>query len=115
MLRLDVLLPTRDRSALLRRAIDSLLAAPIPQGLSVKVVVIDNGSTDGTPALLDRISRAHPDRVSVVRERRCGKSRALNAGITNTSGELVGMIDDDEEIDYVVRRRPPRLHVGSGA
>ena len=99
MLRLDVLLPTRNRALLVRRAIESLLAAPIPEGLSVKIVVIDNGSTDDTPALLEWMQSRHAPRLLVVRERRCGKSRALNAGIAATHAELVGMIDDDEEID----------------
>jgi glycosyltransferase involved in cell wall biosynthesis len=99
MLRLDVLLPTRNRARLVRQAIESLLAARIPEGLSVKIVVIDNGSTDETPALLESLRTRHEGRIFVVFERRCGKSRALNAGIAATAGDLVGMIDDDEEVD----------------
>ena len=99
MLRLDVLLPTRNRAALMRQAIESLLAAPVPDGLWVNIVVIDNGSTDDTAALLEQLRIQHEPRITVVRERRCGKSRALNAGIRATNGDLVGMIDDDEEVD----------------
>lgn len=96
---LDVLIPTRNRANLLVRTLDSLLAAPVPEGLIVNVVVINNGSTDTTSALLEWMSARHRGRIQVVFERRCGKSRALNAGIAATNGPLVGMIDDDEEID----------------
>lgn len=99
MITLDVLIPTRNRARLLARALESLLAARVPAGLDVTIVPINNGSSDGTGPLLDCLAALHPDRIRPVYERRCGKSRALNAGIAATRGELVGMIDDDEEVD----------------
>lgn len=99
MLTLDVLIPSRNRAEQLSRAIESLLAAPVPDGLAVTIVPIDNGSIDGTAARLEWFSARFRDRFQVVTERRCGKSRALNAGIAASRGDLVGMIDDDEEID----------------
>lgn len=99
MVTLDVLIPTRNRARLLTRAIESLLAARVPEGLAVTIVPIDNGSVDGTGPLLDCLTSRYPDRIRPVVERRCGKSRALNAGIVATRGQLVGMIDDDEEVD----------------
>jgi glycosyltransferase involved in cell wall biosynthesis len=99
MVTLDVLIPTRNRARQLTRAIESLLAATVPEGLAVTIVPIDNGSSDGTGPLLEWLGARFPDRIRVVEERRCGKSRALNAGINATSGDLVGMIDDDEEVD----------------
>jgi glucosyl-dolichyl phosphate glucuronosyltransferase len=98
-MRLDVLIPTRNRAALLARALESLLTAPIPQGLVVRVVVINNGSTDSTGACLEWIAARHRGRLHVVNERRRGKSRALNAGIARSDADLIGMIDDDEEIE----------------
>lgn len=99
MLSLDVLIPSRNRARQLSRAIESLLAARVPDGLTVTIVPIDNGSTDETAARLEWFCARYRDRIRLVHERRCGKSRALNAGISATHGDLVGMIDDDEEID----------------
>jgi glucosyl-dolichyl phosphate glucuronosyltransferase len=98
MITLDVVVPTRNRASLLARALDSLMSAPVPDGLDVRVVVVDNGSTDTTPSLLGRMGSRHPGRIRVVHERRCGKSRALNAGIAASRADLIGMIDDDEEV-----------------
>ena len=95
---LDVLIPTRNRARLLTGAIESLLRARVPAGLTVNIAVIDNGSSDGTPQLLEWLAARYRGRIQIVEERRCGKSRALNAGIAATSGEFVGMIDDDEEV-----------------
>ncbi len=49
---LDVILPTFNREALLRRTIDSLERARRPAGLDVRILVVDNASTDGTQALV---------------------------------------------------------------
>lgn len=96
---LDVLIPTRNRARHLARAIESLLAAPVPPGLSVAIIVINNGSTDTTSKYLEWMAARHKGRLHVVAERRCGKSRALNAGIAASTADLIGMIDDDEEVD----------------
>ena len=98
-MRLDVIIPTRNRSRLLARAVESLLAAPAPPGLDVQILVVNNGSTDATGAMLEWMAARHRGRIHVIDERRRGKSRALNAGIAAATGDLIGMIDDDEEID----------------
>lgn len=98
-MRLNVIIPTLNRCDLLSRALASLLAAPVPPSLDVLVTVVNNNCTDGTRALVDAFAERYPGRVQMVFEARRGKSRALNAGIAATTGELVGMIDDDETID----------------
>jgi glucosyl-dolichyl phosphate glucuronosyltransferase len=98
-MRLDVLIPTLDRADLLERALRSLLEAPVPDGLAVTITVIENRCTDGTVELVRDLMAKHPGRLRLIHERRRGKSRALNAGLAVTDGDLVGMIDDDETID----------------
>jgi GT2 family glycosyltransferase len=96
---MDVLVPTHNRAAMLERCVRSILhAAPSPR-LDVHVTVICNACTDDSEARVEALRSAFPGRVSLLVERRQGKSRALNAGIAATSGDLVGMIDDDEEVD----------------
>jgi glycosyltransferase involved in cell wall biosynthesis len=98
-MQLDVVLPTRNRRRLLGRALDSLLAADVPPGLDVCVMVVDNNSTDDTRELVRARAAGFGGRLAYRFEARLGKPYALNAGIAATSGELVGLIDDDEEVD----------------
>jgi glucosyl-dolichyl phosphate glucuronosyltransferase len=98
-LQLDVVIPTFNREDLLPRALESLLKADVPSGLTVKITVVDNNSTDGSKGLIADFQQKYPNRVNYVFEARQGRSHALNAGINATQGDLVGMIDDDEEID----------------
>jgi glycosyltransferase involved in cell wall biosynthesis len=95
---LDVILPTYNRAILLATALDSLIAATCPEELGVTVFVVDNNSKDNTAEVV----RAYQEQVSFLRyifEAQQGSSAALNAGIRAGTGELVAMINDDEEVD----------------
>lgn len=98
-MRLDVIIPTYNRQNLLPLTLNSLLAAEIPAELEVGITVVDNNSTDGTRQVVESFQKKFGDRIQYCFEPQQGRSHALNAGITATSGELVGMIDDDEEVD----------------
>jgi glycosyltransferase involved in cell wall biosynthesis len=93
-MKLDVVIPTYNRSTLLRKALGSLLNARLPAGLDVRVIAVDNNSTDDTKATIAEFAG-----VSYVFEKRQGRSPALNAGIAVATGDLIGFIDDDEEVD----------------
>src|SRR5262249_24070187 len=97
-MRLDVVIPTYNRQQSLSRALESLERARIPNGLIVRVAVVDNNSNDETRSVVESW-RARLARLSYVYEPRQGRSFALNAGIDATDGDLLGFIDDDEEID----------------
>ena len=96
---LDVILPTFNREALLARTLDSLRVARRPEGLQVRVLVVDNASTDGTRELVRRAAAGWDQRLQYLFVPTSGKPHALNAGIAATDGDLIGLIDDDEEVD----------------
>jgi glycosyltransferase involved in cell wall biosynthesis len=76
---------------MLREALASvLMQADVP----IEVVVVDDGSADGTARFLAGVG---DDRLVVVRhERPLGVGAARNAGLARASGEWVGFVDDDD-------------------
>jgi glycosyltransferase involved in cell wall biosynthesis len=73
----------------LARALDSVLA----QNFSgAEVVVVDDGSTDGTPAILARYAA----RIGIVRQENRGLAAARNAGVAASRGAYVAFIDADD-------------------
>ena len=98
-MRLDVVIPTHNRAELLPRALESLLTAEQPPQLSMAVTVVDNRSTDRTRSVVESFVPAFGERLHYLYEPTPGRSHALNTGIAATRGDLVGMIDDDEEVD----------------
>jgi len=98
-MQLDVIIPTYNRQELLQRTLQSLRVAKVPIGLTVRVTVVDNNSSDDTRAVVERWKANFSDSLSYVFEPKQGRSHALNAGIDSTDGDLLGFIDDDEEIE----------------
>ena len=96
---LDVVVCTYNRSALLRKSLESLLRAPVPDGLTVNIFVIDNNSPDDTVKVVQEMQASAALPVHYVRETKQGLSYAKNRGIASGSGEIIGLIDDDEEIE----------------
>src|ERR1051326_7909879 len=98
-MKLDVIIPTYNRSEMLKDTLNSLLRARVPEGLSVHITAVDNNSKDNTREVVQDYIKRYGDRFSYVFESKQGRSAALNAGIAATNGDLIGMIDDDEEVD----------------
>lgn len=91
MPRISVVLPTYNRARVLRRAIDSVLNQTFQD---LELIVVDDGSTDGTNAIL----KSYSDRIRVVvLNNNVGPCRARNVGIQASSGELVAFQDSDDE------------------
>ncbi len=88
--RVSVILPTRDRLDALRRALDSVAAQSFSDH---EVIVIDDGSTDGTRAWL--AGEAGTARV-LATDRARGAGAARNLGIAVARGELIAFLDDDD-------------------
>jgi glycosyltransferase involved in cell wall biosynthesis len=96
----SVVIPTYNRADVLGEAIDSAFA----QGVSdLEVVVVDDGSTDETPQLLEAYQLRHGSALTVIRQENAGESAARNEGIRRARHELVALLDSDN------RWRPDKL------
>ena len=85
---------TRNRADLLGGTIESILACTVPQGKSVELIVVDNGSTDQTQEVLSRFADPRfPFRTFVETEP--GLSRARNRGLQESTADIVIFTDDD--------------------
>ncbi|QRM53582.1 glycosyltransferase [Sinorhizobium sp. BG8] len=63
----------------------------------LEVIVVDDGSTDDTPALLAKLSEERQDeRLRIVRQPNGGLSAARNTGIREARGEYIGFLDGDD-------------------
>lgn len=84
-----VVIPSFNRLALLQRALDSVLA----QTVSVaEIIVVDDGSSDGTTAILQP---SYPQVRFLLQENR-GVSVARNAGIAAAGGDWIALLDSDD-------------------
>jgi glycosyltransferase involved in cell wall biosynthesis len=88
----SVVLPTYNRAATLTRAIESVLTQTFPH---FELIVVDDGSTDDSPAILRRYERVA--NVRVVRTPHRGCAAARNTGIALAKTDYVAFQDSDDE------------------
>jgi hyaluronan synthase len=96
---LTVIIPAYNEGAMVRQSIESVAGADYPRE-RLRIIVVDDGSSDDTWEHIDRSSAAHPGLVHTIRfPRNRGKRAALEAGFRRASGEIVVTIDSDSVID----------------
>ena len=87
---MSVVVPVHNGATYLAAALDSLLGQdPAPR----EVVVVDDGSTDGTPAVM----RAYEGRIRAVSLPRTGFSGTINRGVDASTSSWIGFVDADDE------------------
>jgi glycosyltransferase involved in cell wall biosynthesis len=96
---LSVVIPIKDEQDNLTRLHERLSAVLRPLALSYEIVLVDDGSTDGSYALLERLALADAH-LKVVRLRRnFGQSAAMQAGIDHAAGAIIVTMDGDLQND----------------
>jgi glycosyltransferase involved in cell wall biosynthesis len=90
----SVVICTRNRAEILRWCLDALAADPFDRG-RFEVIVVDNGSTDGTPAVLEEETRLGRLPLKAIREPAPGVCRARNRAISAGQGGYFLFLDDD--------------------
>jgi GT2 family glycosyltransferase len=97
----SVIIPVFNRAWILRRAVESVLAQDYPR---LELIVVDDGSTDETPRLLDKLRMEFEDGRAaaelrdfvILRQENRGVSAARNRGLREARGEWIALLDSDD-------------------
>jgi glycosyltransferase involved in cell wall biosynthesis len=97
---LSFIICTRNRAHAVRHSLDAVArAVHEAAGVTAELVVVNNGSTDGTAGVLKAWAASAPLRVKVIEEPRPGLAVARNSGIAAAAGRLLVFTDDDCLLD----------------
>ena len=113
---ISVIVPSYNVAPYLQRCVDSLISQTYPD---LEIILVDDGSTDETGKLCDRIAESD-SRIKVIHKENGGLSDARNAGIDIATGEFYSFIDGDDFIEpdtYEVMMKEmenPRVSIVAG-
>lgn len=85
----SAIIPTYNRVRTIGDAVDSILGQTYT---NIEIIVVDDGSTDGTDARLAE----YGDRIRVIKQKNAGPSSARNRGIAASTGEFIAFLDSDD-------------------
>ena len=87
--------PCYNSEAYMENCIRSLL----PGGEDVEIIIVDDGSKDGTAAIADRYAAEYPTIIKAVHQENGGHGEAVNAGLRNATGLYFKVVDSDDWVN----------------
>ncbi len=108
----SVIVPAYNVAPYVGRTLDSILAQTLE---NLEIVAVDDGSTDGTGAILDRYAGAHPGKIRVLHQENAGVTAARLAGVSAAKGQWIGFVDGDDQIEPDMYERLVRNALEYGA
>lgn len=92
----SVIIPVYNVKDYIQKCLDSLVNQTLKQ---MEIIVIDDGSTDGTSEIIDNYKNKYPKLFKVVHKKNEGVSIARNVGLDMANGEYIGFLDSDDWVN----------------
>ena len=95
MPKVSIIIPVYNDEIYVKRCLDSLVNLTLKD---IEIIVVDDGSTDNTPAILKEYSKKDA-RIKIITQENSKQGAARNNGIKNSTGEYISFVDSDDWVD----------------
>ena len=105
----SIVVPAYNVGEYLEEAVESIVQQDIGFSENVEVIIVDDGSTDDSGMIADRIAKTYPSNIHVVHQENQGVSVARNNGMALAKGTFVGFLDPDDKYSTQTFRNVKRF------
>lgn len=95
-MKISVIIPVYNTKDYIYKCLDSLLSQTLEE---IEILVIDDGSTDGTTDIVKEYAEKHPQKIKAFYKENGGQAEARNLGLLHAGGEYLGFVDSDDWVD----------------
>ncbi len=95
---ISIIVPAFNCEGTIERCLASVTGQAYPSNFEIQIIVVDDGSTDDTAKICERIA-AEDGRITVVRKQNGGVSSARNLGLAHAEGSYIAFLDADDEYE----------------
>jgi len=99
MVRLTIIIPTKNRAQVLGELLESIRCLDNMGRVRPEVIIVDNNSSDNTGDVAASIAKDFPTTIQVLKVPRLGKSAAVNDAVNLAKGDVLAFLDDDVVVD----------------
>lgn len=110
--KVSFIVPVYNSELYIARCLDSILGQSYS---NIEIVCVDDGSKDGSAAILDGYSASHPDKVKVIHQENAGAAASRNRAILVADGEYISFVDNDDWLDADFTQTLVSVALESGA
>ena len=96
-MKLSVIIPAYNEEQTIAPLLDKVLEAELPDNTAKEIIVVNDGATDGTAAIVDRYVKK--DQVRLFHQNNMGKTAGVLKGISESTGDIIIIQDADLEYD----------------
>ena len=89
----SVIVPVYNALPYLEECVGSLLSQTLK---NIEIILVDDGSSDGSGAMCDAIAARHPDKIKTIHKPNSGAGLSRNAGLEIASGRYIAFLDADD-------------------
>ncbi len=96
---ISIIVPVYNTENYLSRCLQSLVQQTVN---SIEILVVNDGSTDGSQDIIDEFQSEYPDKIFPFKKENGGLSDARNYGLDRASGKYIGFVDSDDYVNHAM-------------
>lgn len=96
MVKVSVIVPVYNVEKYLEKCLNSLVNQTLNE---IEIIVVDDGSTDSSAEIIEKFKNKHPEIIKHLKKPNGGLSDARNFGLEHATGDYIGFVDADDEVN----------------